>query len=141
MKQLIHFFIHLFYKFYLGQQSLKCWFVLNFIPIKISGFIYTKKKFDPFKNLVLDEYEQELEDALERGEFVSDPNFKENKKMFEEAAKRHIELEESKSITLRIKKKDLMKLKAKAARNNIAYQTLINVLINQYTEGKTKINL
>ncbi|KKQ74525.1 MAG: hypothetical protein US96_C0030G0005 [Candidatus Woesebacteria bacterium GW2011_GWB1_38_5b] len=100
-----------------------------------------KKKFDPFKNLVLDEYEQELEDALERGEFVSDPNFKENKKMFEEAAKRHIELEESKSITLRIKKKDLMKLKAKAARNNIAYQTLINVLINQYTEGKTKINL
>lgn len=47
------------------------------------------KKFDPFKNLVLDEYEQEIEDALERGEFVSDPNFKETKKMFEEAVKQY----------------------------------------------------
>lgn len=99
------------------------------------------KKFDPFKNLVLDEYEQEIEDALERGEFISDPNFKETKKIFEEAARRHIELQESKSITLRIKKKDLIQLKARAARNNIPYQTLINLLINSYTAGKTKLSL
>ena len=99
------------------------------------------KKFDPFKNLVLDKYEQELEDALERGEFVSDPNFKKNKKKFEEAAKRFFEQKESKSITLRIKKRDLVKLKAKAARNNIPYQTLINLLINSYAEGKTKLSL
>lgn len=100
-----------------------------------------KKKFDPFKNLVLDEYEQEIEGSLERGEWVSDPNFKENKKMFEEAAKRHVELRNSRSITLRIKNMDLVKLKAKAARNNIPYQTLINLLINSYNEGKTKISL
>lgn len=99
------------------------------------------KKFDPFKNLVLDEYEQEIEDTIERGEFVSDPNFKETKKMFEEAARQHIELRESKSITLRVKKMDLIKLKAKAARNNIPYQTLINLLINSYNEGKTKLSL
>jgi len=99
------------------------------------------KKFGSFKNLVLDEYEQGIENALERGEFVSDPNFKENKKMFEEAAKRHVKLQESKSITLRIKKKDLVKLKVKAGRNNIPYQTLINLLINSYTEGKTKLTL
>lgn len=100
-----------------------------------------KKKFDPFKNLVLDEYEQGIENALERGEFVSDPNFEENKKMFEEAAKRFLERKESKSITLRVKKRDLARLKAKAARNNIPYQTLINLLINSYTEGKTKLSL
>lgn len=100
-----------------------------------------KKKFDPFENLVLDEYEQDIEDALEKGKFVSNPNFKENKKMFEEAARRHLDLENSKSITLRIKKKDLMRLKAKAARNRIPYQTLINLLINSYAEGKTKISL
>lgn len=105
------------------------------------SLLLRSKKFDPFKNLVLDKYEQEIEDALERGEFVSDPNFKETKKMFEEAAKNFVELEESKSITLRIKKKDLIKLKAKAARNNIPYQTLINLLINSYTEGRTKLNL
>ena len=99
------------------------------------------KKIDPFKNLVLDEYEQEIEDFLEKGEFVSDPNFEENKKMFEDAARRHIELQESKSITLRVRKKDLIKLKARAARNNIPYQTLINLLINSYAEGKTKLSL
>lgn len=99
------------------------------------------KKFDPFKNLVLDEYEQELEDVFERGEFVSDPDFAKNKKMFEEAAKRHIELEQTKSVTVRVKRKDLAKLKAKAARNNIPYQTLINLLINSYTSGKTKLTL
>lgn len=99
------------------------------------------KKFDPFENLVLDEYEQGIEDALERGEYVSDPDFKKNKKMFEEAARRHLELQESKSITLRIKKKDLMRLKARAARNNIPYQTLIGLLINSYNEGKTKLML
>ncbi len=100
-----------------------------------------KKKFDPFKNLALDEYEQEIADSLERGEWVSDPNFADNKKMFEEAARRHIELTKSKSITLRIKNLDLIKLKAKAARNKIPYQTLINLLINSYTDGKTKISL
>lgn len=100
-----------------------------------------RKTFDPFKNLVLDEYEQEIEDALERDEFVDVPNFEENKKMFEEAARRHIELQESKSVTLRVKKLDLIKLKAKAARNNIPYQTLINLLINSYATGKTKLNL
>ena len=89
----------------------------------------------------LDDYERELEEFLERGEFVSDPNFKENKKMFEEAARRHIELRKSKSVTLRIKQEDLIKLKAKAARNNIPYQTLINLLINSYVEGKTKLSL
>lgn len=89
----------------------------------------------------LDDYERELKEFLEKGKFVSDPDFAENKKMFEEAAKNFIELEKSKSITIRIKKKDLVKLKAKAAHNNIPYQTLINLLINSYTAGKTKLSL
>lgn len=100
-----------------------------------------KKKFDPFKNLVLDEYEQTIENALEKGEFVSDPNFKETRKIFEEAAKNFVELEESKSITLRIKKMDLIKLKTKAIRNNIPYQTLISLLIHQYIRGEKEVVL
>lgn len=89
----------------------------------------------------LDDYERELMEFIDKGEFVSDPNFKENKKMFEDAAKRFLEQKESKSITLRIKKMDLMRLKAKAAKNNLPYQTLINLLINSYNEGKTKLSL
>ena len=89
----------------------------------------------------LDDYEKELKEFIDKGEFISDPNFKETKKMLQEAAKRYIELEESRSITLRVKKKDLISLKAKAARNNIPYQTLIGLLINHYAEGKTKLTL
>jgi len=99
------------------------------------------KKFNPFKNLVLDEYERGIEKALEKDEYIPVENPEEINKILEEAAKNYVELEESKSITLRIKKKDLIKLKARAARNNIAYQTLINLLINSYTEGKTKLTL
>ncbi|TSC87937.1 MAG: Uncharacterized protein G01um101416_252 [Microgenomates group bacterium Gr01-1014_16] len=99
------------------------------------------KTVDPFKNLILDEYEQELEDALEKGEFISDPNFKKNKKIFEEAAKRFIELEESKSITLRVKKKDLIRVKARAERNRLPYQTLINLLITNYVDGRPQLTI
>lgn len=99
------------------------------------------KNFDPFENLKLDEFEQEIEDALEQKEYVSGSNFEDTKKMFEEAAKRHIELQESKSITLRVKNVDLIKVKAKAKRSGIAYQTLIGLLIRQYVEGETKMTL
>lgn len=101
--------------------------------------ITKNKKFDPFKNLVLDNYEQEIEDSLEREEFAPVENQNEINRMLDEAVKNYPDLENSKSITLRIKQKDLIKLKAKAARNNIPYQTLINLLINSYAEGRTKL--
>lgn len=126
---------------YVVDHKRKVFFLKLCIRVGNSQESMKNKKIDPFKNLILDDYEQEIEDALEKGEFVSDPNFKKNKKIFEEAAKRYIELQESKSVTLRLKKKDLIKLKAKAARNSIPYQTLIGLLINSYTEGKTKLTL
>lgn len=89
----------------------------------------------------LDKYEQEIEDAISRGEFVSTNNLEAAKEMFLEAAKNYRELQETKSITLRVKKEDLIKVKAKAKRNGIAYQTLISLLIHQYTKGETEIVL
>jgi len=100
-----------------------------------------KEKFDPFKNLILDDYEKEMEEVFEKGEFVSDPNFEENKKMFEEAARNHIELRKTKRITLRVKNEDLLKVKVKAEKANIPYQRLLNVLIHKYAEGETSINI
>lgn len=100
-----------------------------------------KKQTDPFKNLVLDEYEKEIEKELEKGHFKRSDDFEERKKLFEEAAKRHVELQKSKSITLRINQKDLIRLKAKAKREGIPYQTLISLLIHQYAEGKTSVEL
>ena len=98
-------------------------------------------KINPFKNLVLDKEEQKIEKALEKGEFKSVDNFETRKKLFEEAARHYIDLQKTKRITLRINKGDLIKMKAKARRNQIPYQRLINVLIHQYTEGKARITI
>src|SRR5437879_2752202 len=99
------------------------------------------KQLDPFKNLVLDDYEQDIENAINNGEFVSVNNFQEEKKMLEEAAKRHRQLRESKSITLRVKNEDLIRTKARAKKSQVPYQTIINLLINRYGKGEIDINI
>lgn len=99
------------------------------------------KKNDPFQNLVLDREEKEIEDALERGEYVRDRNFKARKKMFEEAAKIHIELRKSKRITIRVNNEDLIKMKARAKRARIPYQRLIGALIHKFVEGQAKLEV
>ena len=91
--------------------------------------------------VVLDKYEQEIEDALDKGEFVSVPNLRDTKQMFQEAAKNFRLLQETKSITLRVNVEDLIKVKAKAKRNGIAYQTLISLLIRQYIKGEKEVVL
>jgi len=87
------------------------------------------------KKIVLDKYEQEIEDALAKNEYVSVNDLEETKQLFQEAIKNYKELQETKSITLRVKKEDLIKIKSKAKENGIAYQTLISLLIHQYTKG------
>ncbi len=93
-------------------------------------------RFDPFTDLILDEYERKLEESIERGEWKSVQNKKKTKKMFEDAAKQYVQLQKSKKITLRINQKDLIRLKARAKRKNIPYQTLLNALVRDYVEGK-----
>jgi len=100
-----------------------------------------KKLQDPFKNLILDEEEQAIEDALNRGEYVSSPNFEDTKKMLEEAAENYLELQKSKPVTLRINQFDLIRVKAKAKRKNIPYQTLLGFLIRQYAQGEYKLTI
>lgn len=100
-----------------------------------------KLKSDPFANLVLDEQEQALEEAFERGEYEESPNFEETKKMLEDAAARYIELNKAKSITARVNQLDLIRFKAKAKSRNIPYQTLLGVLIRDYVEGRTEVSL
>ena len=91
--------------------------------------------------IVLDKYEREIEDALDKGEFVRVPNLEATRQMFQEAAKNFRQLQETKSITLRVNLEDLIKVKAKAKRNGIAYQTLIGLLIRQYIKGEKAVSL
>ncbi|KKR56006.1 MAG: hypothetical protein UU05_C0045G0003 [Candidatus Curtissbacteria bacterium GW2011_GWA1_40_47] len=91
--------------------------------------------------VTLDKYEQQIEDALSKGEFTSTSDLDSTKQLFQEAARNFRELQETKSITLRVKKEDLIKVKAKAKRNGIAYQTLISLLIRQYIKGEKEVIL
>lgn len=91
--------------------------------------------------IALDKYEQQIEDALSKGEFTSTSDLEDTKQLFQEAVKNYRELQETRSITLRVKREDLIKVKAKAKRNGIAYQTLISLLIRQYIKGEKAVSL
>ncbi|MEK7559647.1 MAG: hypothetical protein AAB521_05055 [Patescibacteria group bacterium] len=91
--------------------------------------------------VALDKYEKQIEDALSRDEFVSVGDLEDTRQLFQEAVKNYKELQETKSITLRVKKEDLIRVKAKAKRSGIAYQTLISLLIHKYIRGETEVAL
>lgn len=93
------------------------------------------------KKIILDDYEKEIEEALSKGEYIRATGFENTKKMFEEAARNYKELHASKSITLRVNKEDLIKIKAKAKQRMIPYQTLINLLLRQYVRGSATISI
>ena len=96
---------------------------------------------NPFDDLVLDDEEKEIEESLERGEYEDLPNFEQTKKMLQEAARRHRELNIAKPVTLRINQLDLIKIKAKAKRSNIPYQTLLGAVLHDFAEDKDEIKL
>lgn len=91
--------------------------------------------------VMLDKYEQQIENALSKGEYTSTSNLESTKELFRQAARNYKELQETKSITLRVNKEDLIKVKVKAKRNGLAYQTLVGLLIRQYVKGETEVVL
>jgi predicted DNA binding CopG/RHH family protein len=97
--------------------------------------------FDPFTNLVLDDEEKEIEAAFERGDFEEDTDFESTKRMLEDATRRHRQLSTTKPITLRINQLDLIKIKSKAKRNNIPYQTLLSIAIHDLADSKKELTL
>ena len=101
----------------------------------------TPKYNDPFKNLILDEEERLIEQALEKHGFKENSDFEDTRAMFKEAAEQYTQLNSSKPVTIRVNQLDLIKVKARAKAGNIPYQTLLGSLIHQYVEGKDRLSL
>jgi predicted DNA binding CopG/RHH family protein len=80
-------------------------------------------------NQILDADEQELEEAIEIGEFQSVQNLAEEKVYYQQLAQDT--LNKTKSITIRLNENDLRKLKAKAIAVGIPYQTFIGSILHQ----------
>jgi predicted DNA binding CopG/RHH family protein len=91
------------------------------------------------KDYKLDEEELQILRDVEAGKYKSVDNLKEEIKRAREAAKNT--LQKTKNINIRLPERDIQKLKVKAAENNLPYQTLISMLLRQYTKGEIRITL
>lgn len=96
-----------------------------------------KGKFDPFKNLVLDEYEQEIEDALPENPEIRPISPKRLKELQKAAELTLARLKKTKNINLRLSEDTVSSLKVKAARLGLRYQTLAGSILHRYASGQT----
>ncbi len=89
----------------------------------------------------LDKQETRIEQALKAGEYIPSSDVQQTRNFFASAAKQFQELKKSRRITIRVNQGDLLKVKAKAKKSNIPYQTLLNVLISQFADGRTAVQI
>ncbi len=75
--------------------------------------------------------EQEILNAVEKGEFVSVPNLEKEKKRFREIARNT--LNKTRNINIRLSERDLARLKRKAAEEGLPYQTLASSILHKAT--------
>ncbi len=92
------------------------------------------KKFDPFKNLQLDEEEQQIERDIEAGLYHSTGDLKIRIKELQQIAKNTDKKTES--ISFRIDPHTFLDFKANADREGLPYQTLLYSLIHKYNTGQ-----
>jgi predicted DNA binding CopG/RHH family protein len=85
----------------------------------------------------LDEYENELLESVENGEWVSKGNVDERLK----ALQSYIKNQNKKAISIRVNENDIYELKKKALENSIPYQNIIQMLIHQFATNKIKLSV
>jgi len=84
-----------------------------------------------------DEEKRELEaieDALEKGEVETVPDFEKRKKELQQIAKHS--LNKTRNINIRLSERDVYRLKAKAIEEGIPYQTLASSILHKSTTAK-----
>lgn len=78
----------------------------------------------------LDPEEEEILKAFEEGKLVRVKNFNKEKKLLEEAARNT--LNKTRNINLRLSERVVARLKAKAAKEGIPYQTLASSVLHKF---------
>lgn len=87
-------------------------------------------------DVTLDSEEQELLKSVERGEWKTVKNSKEERAFAKEAAANF--LRKDARVTLRLSGGDLNRLKQKAANKGLPYQTFIASVLHEYAAGHFK---
>lgn len=78
----------------------------------------------------LNKQEEKVLNDFEKGEFISVPRLKEQKNRYNTYAKNT--LNKTKNINLRLSQKDLQKLKSRAAKEGLPYQTLATSILHRF---------
>ncbi len=98
-----------------------------------------KVKFDAFKNLVLDEYEQEIEDSLPDNPEIKPISPKRLKELQKAAELTLARIKKTKNINLRLSEDTVSNLKIRAEQLALRYQTLAGSVLHRYASGQTII--
>lgn len=85
----------------------------------------------------LDEFEKEILQSVERGEWKSKNRTKERLKELQS----YIKNEKKKAISLRLSENDIYELKKKALENSIPYQNIVQLLVHQFVTNKIKLDV
>jgi predicted DNA binding CopG/RHH family protein len=85
----------------------------------------------------LDEYEKDILESVENGEWKSKNNT--DTRLLE--LQSYIKNQKKKAISIRVNENDIYELKKKALENSIPYQNLIQILIHQFATNKIKLNM
>ena len=85
----------------------------------------------------LDEYETELLQSVENGEWQSRGNVDERMKELQS----YVKNQKKKAISIRVSENDIYELKKKALESGIPYQNIIQMLIHQFASNKIQMNI
>lgn len=96
----------------------------------------TNTKFNPYKNLILDSYEQKIEDALEAGKLKPVRIPQKELTMLKRAAENTLKLmKKDENINIRVSYNTKQALRDKAAKLGLKYQTLAGSILHQYANS------
>jgi predicted DNA binding CopG/RHH family protein len=85
----------------------------------------------------LDEYETELLQSVENGEWQSHGNVDERMKELQS----YVKNQKKKAISIRISENDIYELKKRALENGVPYQNIIQMLIHQFASNKIQLSV
>jgi len=87
--------------------------------------------------LELDEYETDILQSVENGEWQSRGNIDERMKELQS----YVKNQKKKAISIRVGENDIYELKKKALESGVPYQNIIQMLIHQFASNKIQINI
>ena len=87
--------------------------------------------------LDLDEYETELLQSVENGEWQSRGNIDERMKELQS----YVKNQKKKAISIRVGENDIYELKKKALESGVPYQNIIQMLIHQFASNKIQMSV